>query len=451
MQLLRSNAEQEMLVPTRLQSVAIVGRPNVGKSTLFNRLLGRRVAIVERFPGVTRDRITSVLQRGNIFFELTDTGGIGQAGDETALKVTQQIEAAIEEADVLVFVTDVREGLVPLDEMVVLKLRKTSKPVILVANKADTRQLEADAVQFHKLGLGEALPVSALEGRAVEELLARILEKIPAGEAPPAPQMSVAIVGRRNVGKSTFVNALAGKERVIVTPKPGTTRDAIEVPFYKGTKLFLAVDTAGIRKKTKLEDSVEFFARCRQESAIRKADVTLLLLDATQTISRVDKKLAQFVLSEGKPCVIVVNKWDLAKGVQTEEFARYVRALLPALRFAPIIFTSALKKTHVFDAVELTRSLFEQGKHRVPTAKLNRIVQEALSRRSPGVRGGALPKIFYATQAETSSPTIVLFVNNPSLFSAGYLRYLENFFRNNLPFSEIPIRLKLRSREREKR
>lgn len=434
----------------RIQSVAIVGRPNVGKSTLFNCLLGRRVAIVERFPGVTRDRITGVVQHGEVFFELTDTGGIGLSGDEIASKMAEQIETAIEEADLLIFVTDVREGLVPLDEMVALKLRKTSKPVILVANKADTRDLETQAAQFHKLALGNVLPVCAIEGRGKEELLDRISEKIPARRSPPVPHMKIAIIGRRNVGKSTFVNALARKERVIVTPKPGTTRDAIEVPFYKGTKLFVAVDTAGIRKKGKLEDSVEFFARCRQEAAIKRADIILLLLEATQTISRVDKKMAQLVLSEGKPCVIVVNKWDLAKGVQTEEFARYVRALLPALRFAPIIFTSALKKTHVFDAVELARSLFEQGKYRVPTAKLNRIVQEALSRRSPGTRKGAQPKIFYATQAETSSPTIVLFVNNTSLFSAGYLRYLENFFRNNLPFSEIPIRLKLRSREREK-
>jgi GTP-binding protein len=438
-----------MLVSVRIQSVAIVGRPNVGKSTLFNCLLGRRVAIVERFPGVTRDRITSIVQEGELFFELTDTGGIGLSGDEIAQKVTEQIETAIKEADLLIFVTDVREGLVPLDEMAALKLRKTSKPIIVVANKADTRDLEMQAAQFHKLALGEVLPMSAIEGRGREELLGKILGKVSARQSPPAPQMKIAIVGRRNVGKSTFVNALARKERVIVTPKPGTTRDAIEVPFYKGTKLFVAVDTAGIRKKWKLEDSVEFFARCRAEAAIRRSDITLLLLEATQTISRVDKKLAQFVLSEGKPCVIVVNKWDLASGVETQEFARYVRACLPGLSFAPIIFTSALKKTHVFDAVELARSLFEQGKHRVPTAKLNRIVQEALCRRSPGTRKGALPKIFYATQAETGAPTIVLFVNNASLFSPSYLRYLENFFRNNLPFSEIPIRLKLRSRERK--
>ncbi|MFH1421817.1 MAG: ribosome biogenesis GTPase Der, partial [Planctomycetota bacterium] len=346
---------------------------------------------------------------------------------------------------------DVRDGLLPLDEAVALKLRKTSKPIILVVNKADTAKLETEAVKFLELNLGEVVTTSAVEKSGKEELLKRIGEMLgeDSSASPDMPEVSFAVVGKRNVGKSTFINAISRRERVLVSSTPGTTRDAVEVPFYKGAKLLVVVDTAGIRKKGKLEDSVEFFSRCRVETAIKQADTVIFIIEAVAEISRVDKKLAQFILSEGKPCVVVINKWDLAEGVSTDEFAQYVRAHLPALWFAPIVFTSALKKEHVSEVVEVACSLVEQSKKRVPTAKLNKIVRDAVAKRSPGTRKGPIAKILYATQAETNTPTVVLFVNSPSLFSPRYLRYLENFFRNNLPFSEIPIRLKLRARERK--
>lgn len=439
-----------------IPQAAIVGRPNVGKSTLFNCLLKKRVAIVERFSGVTRDRISSLLHVGQRSVELTDTGGMF-AGRRTAAssiagKVQSQIETAVDEANLLLFVVDVSEGLVPLDEEAAAFIRKSNKPVILVANKADNKRSRQAAAAFHKLGLGEPFAMSAKNNLGRGELLEMIekhLKKIAPAQPGETPEMRVAVVGKRNVGKSTLVNALAGVQRVIVDPVPGTTRDSVDVPLRAGTKFMVAVDTAGMRKKRRLDDSVEFFSRVRTEAAIRTASVVLLLLDAGAAISRVDKKLASYIIEHARPCVIVVNKWDLAGDIPTGEFGDYVRKKLTNLHYAPIVFTSALNSTNVSAALSVAGQLHEQGSYRAGTGMLNRMIQDAVARRSPGRRGGKRgprPKILYATQAQVRPPTVVLFVNNPKLFTKRYLRYIENYLRSHLPFSEIPIRIKLKPR-----
>ncbi len=433
-----------------IPQIAIVGRPNVGKSTLFNCLLGKRIAIVERFSGVTRDRISSLLYLGRRVVELVDTGGMGiPAQKSIADKVQAQIEMAVEEADLLLFVVDVTEGLVPLDEEVARFLHESGKPAMLIANKADNKRMAQDASVFFKLGMGDPFPMSAKNNLGRPELLTLLEEHVKeVAEAPEGekPEMRIAIVGKRNVGKSTLVNALAQAERMVVSDVPGTTRDAVDVPFRAGAKFMIAVDTAGIRKKNKLDDSVEFFSRVRTEAAIRTAGVVLFLLDATSDISRVDKKLASYIIEHGRPCVIVVNKWDLAGDTPVEKFGDYVRKMLPNLHYAPIVFISALTGAKVQAPVLVAMQLHEQASYRVGTGMLNRLIEEALARRSPGRRKGPRPKIFYATQARVNPPTIILFVNNPGLFTKRYLRFIESFLRNRLSFSEIPIIIKLKAR-----
>ncbi len=434
----------------RIPQVVIVGRPNVGKSTLFNCLLKKRLAIVERFSGVTRDRVSALLRLGGKTVEIVDTGGMGiPAARSIAQKVQAQIETAIESADLLLLVVDANEGLVPLDEEVAERIRRSSKLTVLVANKADNERRTREAAQFYKLGLGEPFPMSAKNSTGRDELL-KLLEVNLAGLAPVAgdkpPEVRIAVVGKRNAGKSTLVNALAGAERVIVDSAPGTTRDAVDVPIRVGAKFMVAVDTAGVRKKGKLDDSVEFFSRVRTEQAIRTASVVLLLLDATTKISRVDKKLAAFITGYSRPCVIVVNKWDLSEDVPTGMFGKYVRDKLSGLHYAPIVFTAAVDGTNVFAAIDVAMGLYEQGSFRIGTGVLNRLVEDAVAQRAPSSRKGPRPKVFYATQPQVNPPTIVLFVNQPGLFSKQYLRYLENYFRDKLPYSEIPIRIKLKSR-----
>jgi GTP-binding protein len=431
--------------------VAIVGRPNVGKSTLFNCLLKKRVAIVERFAGVTRDRISSPLPLGSRTVELVDTGGMGIPAEAAiADKVQAQIEAAMAEADFLLFVVDVAEGVTTLDEEVAELIRKSAKPAMLVANKADNDKLALEAAQFHGLGFGEPFPMSAKNklGRLalIEMLEGRLGESAREAQEEKAPEMRIAVVGKRNAGKSTLVNALAGAERVIVSDVPGTTRDSIDVPFAMGAKFMVAVDTAGLRKKGKLDDSVEFFSRVRTETAIRTASVVLLLLDATTDITRVDKKLAAYVIEHGRPCVIVVNKWDLAEGISTQEFGEYVRRMLPSLEYAPVIFASALRGFNIFETAQVAAQLREQASFQVGTGVLNRLIEQATAKRSGGARKGPRPKIFYATQTRVNPPAITLFVNSPKLFTKSYLRYLEGFLRDNLPFSEIPLVIRLKSR-----
>jgi GTP-binding protein len=434
-----------------LPVVAIVGRPNVGKSSLFNCLAGRRISIVEPTAGVTRDRVATLVDFGDDqFFELVDTGGIGIV-DTDALTddVEKQINHAIDSASLILFVVDVRTGLMPLDEDVAERLRLSKKPIICVANKCDSPELESFTAEFNKFGFGKVFCVSAAHWRGKVELLREIVSRLPPADAPAEVVMKLAIVGRRNVGKSTFINSLAESERVIVSEVPGTTRDSVDVRIERDGKVFLAIDTAGVRKKKSLASDIEFYSLARAERSIRRADVVLLFFDARLRVSSVDKQLADYVLQNHKPAVFVINKWDLARDrFPTERYVDYMRAVFPMLDHVPLAFISANKGKNVDRLLHLAKSLYKQAGKRVATGELNRLLKEALARRSPPMRQNRTAKIYYATQVGSHPPTIVLFTNNPDLFDNTYRRYLTNFFRDNLPFREVPIKLELRAKRR---
>jgi GTPase len=437
-----------------IPQVAIVGRPNVGKSSLFNWLASRRIAIVDPTAGVTRDRLTALVRIGDRFFELVDTGGIGIVDrDNLTAEVERQIDKAIDEAQVILFVVDVRAGMTPLDEEVARRLRYVTRPVLCVANKADTPMLDIQAAEFYKLGRGKLICVSAQQNRNRKELLDLIQERLPAAPEGPAPDaeeaLKLAIVGRRNTGKSTFINALAQGERVIVSEVPGTTRDSVDVRFERDGKAFIAIDTAGVRRKGSIADNIEFYSMARAERSVRRADVVLLFLDSTEEVSKVDKQLANYVLDNHKPAVFVCNKWDLMAPTPTGKMAQYLRGTFPSLDYLPLAFITARSGKNVQAVLNLSQSLYKQASARVSTGDLNRVVREALERQHPPLRHNRRPKVFYATQVATNPPTIVLFTNGPELFDNTYQRYLLKTFRDQLPFHDVPIKLYLRHKRRQ--
>jgi GTP-binding protein len=434
-----------------LPIVAIVGRPNVGKSSLFNWLAGRRISIVDPTAGVTRDRVTTIIAVGDRFCELVDTGGMGiQDVDNLTADVEKQIRHAVEAASVILFVVDVRDGMVPLDQEVADRLRPLDKPVVFVANKADTDRLAVHAADFFGLGYGEPLCVSADQKLGKQDLFDAIEDKLPPDTHEPPPgdaTLKLAIVGRRNVGKSTFINSLAEDERVIVSEVPGTTRDSIDVRFERDGKSFLAIDTAGVRKKTSLANDVEFYSMHRAERSIRRSDVVLHFFDARHRVGRVDKQLAGYVLEHHKPAVFVVNKWDLLKDrVPTEKMGAYIRSVFPMLEHVPVAFITAKKGKNVLRLLQLAIQLHKQSGTRVNTGDLNRVIRDAIEANTPPVRSGRVPKVFYATQTGVHPPTIVLFTNGPDLFEDTYVRYLTKVLRDSFPFSEVAIKLLLRAR-----
>ncbi len=445
-----ADAKQPTTPAAAFPAVAIVGRANVGKSTLFNRLARRRLAIVDPTPGVTRDRLTAVITHEGRRFEIIDTGGVGTP-DEEALRrdVAEQVELALRRADVVVFVVDVRAGPLPLDEGLARRLRALEKPLVLAANKADTDRLAGEAREFFALGLGEPLAVSATEGLGRGELLDRIVEVLPETAVPEAEEeFAIAIVGRRNVGKSTFVNQLAREERVIVSEVPGTTRDAIDVRFEVAGRRYLAIDTAGLRRRGKVADSVEFYSISRTRRAIRRADVVLLLLDITQPVGRLEKQLAASIQEHYKPVVLALNKWDLAEAYEPRQFTDYLTKALPGLSYAPVALVSAKEGVGILDTLGLARDLYRQASTRVTTGQLNRMVESAVRIRGPHRRARRPPKVLYATQVAVRPPTLVLFVNNPTVFDAAFTRFLVNYLRKHLPLSEVPIKLIYRRRRR---
>jgi len=439
--------------------VAIVGRPNVGKSSLLNRLAGKRISIVDAMSGVTRDRVTARIHIAMRPVELVDTGGIGIV-DTLHLEdqVEHQIEAAVFQADVILFLVDVREGLTPQDREVAGRLRRTSTPVVLVGNKADSRRLvEAGGGELNALGFGEPLLISATQGHGIADLLDAVAGLLPppedgadaaAQEAEGRNRIKLALVGRQNAGKSSLLNRLAKAERVIVSEVPGTTRDAVDVRFELGGHVYVAIDTAGMRRRGKFPLAVDFFSQVRTERSIRQCDVALLLLDATQEVSIVDKNLAAYVRAHHRPCILVVNKWDLIQAdvASPEDYMRYLRAHLPGLGFAPLAMVSALTGFNLAGLLDLSRSLFQQAGVRVATAEVNRVLEAARERQAPKQRRGKRPKLFYGTQVSVHPPTFVIFVNDPSLFDDEYTRYFENRFREAFPFSEVPVRIHFRRR-----
>ena len=433
-----------------LAKVAIIGRPNVGKSSLLNALAGARISIVEPTAGVTRDRVSTIIAREERYFELVDTGGYGIVDrDDLGGHIEGQIQQAIESANLVVFMVDIRDGLVPLDEQIGRLLRENELDVIGVANKADTAKMFPAAAEFSKLGFGEFLCVSVKNNLNKAVLLDRIFEELEGLESakPAEPAMKIAIVGKRNTGKSTLVNAMVGSERVIVSETPGTTRDAIDVRFEKDGKTIVVIDTAGIRKKGKIADSIEFYSYVRATRSIRRADVVLLLIDATMPVSQVDKKVAGFIAEECKSCILVVNKWDLAKETAvTGDYEGYLTKLLPGLRYAPIAFTTATEAKNVQSVLDLSAEIFKQSTTWIPTAKLNKAFEIIKEGKTSGVRGKTgWPKIYYATQITVNPVTILMFVNRPELFEENYRRFIIGRLRELLPIDEVPIRLLARS------
>lgn len=440
-----------------LATVAIIGRPNVGKSSLLNALAGQMISIVEPTAGVTRDRVTTLIERDNKYFELVDTGGYGIVdSDRLSEHIENQIRQAIESADLAVFMVDIRDGLAPLDKTIATLLRKSAGrhtpenlKVIGVANKADTAKLFPDAAEFTKLGFGEFLCVSALNNLNKSVLLDRIFDEIShlESEKPAEPAMQIAIVGKRNAGKSTLLNAMVGSERVIVSETPGTTRDAIDVRFEKDGKTIVAIDTAGVRKKGKMSDSIEFYSYVRATRSVSRADVVLFLIDSTLPVSQVDKKLARFIADEHKACIIVVNKWDLAKETAvTEDYEDYLTKVLPGLKYAPIAFTTATESKNVRSVLDLAAELHKQATTKIPTPKLNKAFEIIKTERTGAKRNKAgWPKIYYATQIAVNPVTILMFVNKPQLFEENYKRYIINRLQELLPVPEVPIRLLARA------
>ena len=453
--------------------VALVGRPNVGKSTLFNRLVGRRLAVVDDRPGTTRDRIQASCEWDGVHFTVVDTGGIevlpekvaagirpapGQplAEDSAAFipLIRAQAEMAIAEADVIILLTDAAAGLTPADEEVADILRRSEKPVFLAANKAESPRIREQAVEFYALGLGEVYPISALHGIGVADLLDKVVQALPTWEAEPEDEsVKLAIVGRPNVGKSSLLNRLLGEERAIVSPVPGTTRDAIDTRMeWQGTPITL-IDTAGIRRRGRIRPGVEKYSVLRALRAIQRADVALLMVDATEGVTAQDTHVASFVLDEGCGVVVLVNKWDaIEKDTYTmQEYTLHVREALKFMDYVPVLFISALTGKRVDRVIPTALEVHEARQHRIPTGELNRLIQDAVARHAPPSKRGKRLKIYFVSQPEVAPPTFVFHVNDPDLVHFSYERYLENRIREHYPFVGTPLRLIFRERGRKKK
>jgi GTP-binding protein len=433
--------------------VVIVGRPNVGKSSLFNWLAGKRLAIVDPSSGVTRDRMTHLAEVGDRFVELVDTGGMGVKDvDDLTEHIEEQIQVAVDAARLILFVVDTLAGVTSLDEEVARRLRYASAPVLCVANKTDHEGVRPQADEFYRFG-HKIVAVSTTQNRGKQELLDEIATRLPAiseedGDLIGEPEMKVAIVGRRNTGKSTLINTLAESERMIVSEVPGTTRDSVDVRFEMDGKSFIAIDTPGFRRRKSVTTDVDFYGSHRAQRSIRRADVVLLFFDAGQRISKVDKQLCDYVASQYKPCIFVVNKWDLlADSMPTERWVSYLRDTFRAMWHVPIAFVTGQSGKNVKMLLNHAQMLFKQSRNRVGTPEINRLVKAALEHNPPPLFRNRRPKIYYATQAAVEPPTIILFCNNPQALSRTYQRYLLGVFRDQLTFSEVPIKLYLRKRE----
>jgi GTP-binding protein len=476
--------------------IAIVGRPNVGKSALFNRIVGRRIAIVHDQPGVTRDRVSAEAEWGGRAFTLVDTGGIGllrreKAPDLIARAALEQVELAIDAAQVIILVVNVQEGIVPLDREAAQRLRQSGKPVVVAVNKVDTASAEKGLGEFAELGFERVLPVSAIHGEGISALMDSALALVPKqykvstgvelDSSAIAQQelrpMKIAIVGRPNAGKSSIINSLTKSKRLIVSPIPGTTRDSVDVPFEVETegvrRSYVLIDTAGMRKSRRVDNSIEFFSVQRAEESIARCDLAILVLDAETGITEQDKKIADRIVEGSKACIVVINKWDLVdeavrkarieeiksrqegrprgayKPMTTlSEFGQWVQEQLFFLDYAPVIFTSALSGFHLDRLLEAVRYVADQLKQKVPTSILNRTLQDAIENRQPPTSHGLRLKFFYATQIKQAPPTFLLFVNRDDLLSAPYRKYLTGEMRRAFGFEGCPLILIPRTREK---
>jgi len=448
--------ELEVSPKVRPATVAIVGRPNVGKSALFNRLVGKRLAIVEDTPGVTRDRLYAIAEWQNRTFSLIDTAGIdtdAPGDDDMAKRTRAQAQIAADEADVIVFVVDAKDGLSPLDDDVVRILRKTRHPIVLVANKAESDRVKnLIPGEFARLGFGEPIVVSALHGEGTGDLLDAIVERLPDEATLPEveAELALAIVGRPNVGKSSLLNALIGEERSIVSDVAGTTRDAIDTIFEYNAERIRLIDTAGMWRKVKHHGSIEYYASLRSLGAIARSDIAILVIDSMAGILDQDRRLAGMVLEERKGLIIVANKWDLALA-QDEEYSQseltgVIHDLLPFASFAPVAFLSALTQRRLGSLMPLVVKVNENLNRRIPTPKLNEIVRDAVYAHPPPNRQGKPLKIFYAAQVATRPPLFVFHCNDPDLATTSYGRFLENTIRANADFEGVPLTIEFRAR-----
>jgi len=453
--------------------VALVGRPNVGKSTLFNRLSGERIAIVEDQPGTTRDRIYAPAEWTNRPFILVDTGGLdiattekspqkasqpaalGPSSRDYAREIRQQAEIAIEEADVVVFMVDAKDGVTAADRDVADVLRQAGQPVVLTVNKADNEERRLNALDFYELGLGEPFPISALHGTGTGDLLDEIVALLPEGaEEEEGGGIRIAIVGRPNVGKSSLLNALLGEERAIVSAIPGTTRDAIDTRLQWDDTEITLIDTAGIRRRGRVEPGIEKYSVMRSLNAIQRADVALLIIDATAGVTSQDTHVASFILDAYKSVAVIVNKWDAVPdktGDTMAEYERVIRQRLNFMDYVPVQFVSALTRQRVDRVLPLATEVAGQRLIRIGTGELNRLLRGAIAAHPAPSRQGRPLKFFYATQAEVAPPTFVLFVNDPDLVHFSYERFLENRIRDAYPFKGTPIRLQFRRRAQDDR
>ncbi len=474
--------------------IAIVGRPNVGKSALFNRIVGRRIAIVHDQPGVTRDRISAEAEWAAQKFTLVDTGGIGllrgeKERDAIIRAALEQVEIAIQSADVILLVVNVQEGVVPLDREAAARLRRSGKTVLVAANKADTQDFADQALDFSELGFERIFPVSAIHGEGIEPLMQAALSLLPPADEAAAPDLEtveasaenatagtprppeppkLAIVGRPNVGKSSIINSLTQSDRVVVSPVPGTTRDAVDVPFVVESEglreAYVLIDTAGMRKTRRVDDSIEFFSVKRAEDSIARCDIAVLVLDAQSGITEQDKKIADKIVEERKACIVVVNKWDLVEDSVRQarqeeirrreqksnrnaprlmttlgEFGQWVQEHLFFLDYAPVIFTSALSGFNLERLLSAVRYVAAQLQQRIPTALLNRTLYDAVERRQPVSSRGHRLKFFYATQIKQAPPTFLLFVNREELLSNQYKKYLADQLRRAYGYEGCPL------------
>jgi len=428
--------------------VALVGRPNVGKSALFNRLVGERLAVVADVPGTTRDRLYGEAEWGGHTFTVVDTGGIMVVpSDDLSKQVQAQAQLAIREADVIVLLVDVLAGITPDDYELADILRRSTKPVILAVNKADNAERRLAANEFYALGIEQLFAISALHGTGTGDLLDAIVESFPPPAAEePSERIGIAIVGRPNVGKSSLLNAILGQDRTIVSPIPGTTRDAIDMPLsWRGQEITL-IDTAGIRRRGAIEPGIEKYSVLRALRAINRADVVLLVLDATDGVTAQDAHVAGYVLEENKSVVVVVNKWDVAGKEPGAEgaFRQLVQQTLKFLPYVPILFVSALRRRGIPQVVDTALRVRQARFQRLTTGELNDLVRDAVAAHAPPSKWGQRLRIYYATQARVDPPTFVFFVNDTRLVHFSYERYLENKIRERYPFEGTPIRLQFR-------
>lgn len=433
------------------QIVAVVGRPNVGKSTLFNNIAGKRISIVDDTPGVTRDRIYTDVEWLNHSFTLVDTGGIEpDSKDEILIQMRNQAQAAIESADVILFMVDGKEGITPADNEVATMLRKVDKPIVLCVNKLDSVEDEVNLYEFYNLAIGDPIPISASHKRGLGDLLDAIIDRLDKVEASHEDEdiIKIAVVGKPNVGKSSLVNYLLGEERSIVSNIPGTTRDAIDTSFeYRGQK-YLIIDTAGIRRKSKITDPLERYSVLRALSAIRRCDVALIMIDATEEATEQDEKIAGLVHEEGKGSIFVVNKWDLITKHtgSMNEYRNRLTNQIAFMTYTPSLFISAKTGKRVDRIIELVNYVYNQCTFRISTGVLNDCLTDAMAVNEPPADKGRRLKIYYGTQVAVKPPTFVLFVNDSSLMHYSYKRYLENYFRKTFGLEGTPLRIIVRDR-----